>query len=231
MSVQDRHSKASEVELVSDPEEIARLEARNALQQFDAVTTLIERWTAPDPPLFRLRPSVLLHLQRIALEGLSPYAGNFRPSDILIFGSRHTPPHAYEVPELVEELCDYVNSNWGRSPAHLAAYTLWRLNWIHPFTDGNGRTARAASYLVLCVRLGYRLPGTRTIPEQIASNKTPYYEALEAADSGDLRPLEDLLSSLLATQLLDVHKAATSEGQPLSQAMGTMGEGDQEGGV
>ena len=102
MSAQDRHSKASEVELVSDPEEIARLEARNALQQFDAVTTLIERWTAPDPPLFRLRPSVLLHLQRIALEGLSPYAGNFRPSDILIFGSKHTPPHAYEVPELVD---------------------------------------------------------------------------------------------------------------------------------
>lgn len=210
MSDQDRHSQASEIELVSDPEEIARLEARNALKQFDAVTTLIERWTAPDHPAFRLRPSILLHLQRAALEGLSQYAGNFRPSDIEIVGSRHRPPHVYEVPELVEDLCDYVNANWDKSPAHLAAYILWRMNWIHPFTDGNGRTARAVSYLVFCIRLGYRLPGTRTIPEQIAENKTPYYEALEAADAGDLGPLEDLLMSLLAAQLLDVHKAAIS---------------------
>jgi Fic family protein len=209
MSEQERHSKASEIELVSDPD-VARLEARNALKQFDSVTALIEQWTAPNHPTFRLRPSILLHLQRVALDGLSPYAGNFRPSDIEIGGSRHKPPHAFLVPELVEELCDYVNANWERPPVHLAAYILWRLNWIHPFTDGNGRTARAVSYLVLCVRLGYRLPGTRTIPEQIAGNKTPYYDALEAADAGDLGPLEDLLSGHLATQLLDVHKAAVS---------------------
>lgn len=208
MSEQERHSKAREVQLVSDPDEVARLEARNALEQFDAVIALIEKWTAPDPPVFRLRPSILLHLQRKALEGLSHYAGNFRPSDIEIDGSRHRPPHASLVPELVEELCDYVNANGEKSPVHLAAYVLWRLNWIHPFTDGNGRTARAVSYLVLCIRLGYRLPGTRTIPEQIAGNKTPYYDALEAADAGDLSPLEELLSGLLATQLLDVHKAA-----------------------
>jgi hypothetical protein len=30
---------------------------------------------------------------------------------------------------------------------HLAAYLMWRLNWIHPFADGNGRTARMTSYV------------------------------------------------------------------------------------
>jgi fido (protein-threonine AMPylation protein) len=53
----------------------------------------------------------------------------------------------------------------------------------HPFTDGNGRTARAASYIVLCAHLGLRLPGSNTIPDQIAADKTPYYLALEAADA------------------------------------------------
>jgi Fic family protein len=82
---------------------------------------------------------------------------------------------------MVEDLCDYVNGQWTtRTALHLAAYVMWRLNWIHPFTDGNGRTSRAASYLVLCLRLGYLLPGRRTIPDQIAEDRTRYYKALEA---------------------------------------------------
>ena len=109
----------------------------------------------------------------------------------------------------VEEMCDYILDNWSKPAIHLTAYTLWRLNWIHPFTDGNGRTARAVAYLVLCVRLGYRLPGTKTIPELIAADKDPYYAALEAADAGDLTVLEKLLAALLAQQLYDIHRLAT----------------------
>ena len=92
---------------------------------------------------------------------------------------------------------------------------LWKLNWIHPFADGNGRTARAISYLVLCVALGIRLPGIQTIPEQIAGNKQPYYKALEAADMAfeksevRLQEMEELLGNALAQQLVDVHKKAT----------------------
>jgi Fic family protein len=92
------------------------------------------------------------------------------------------------------------------------------MNWIHPFVDGNGRTSRAVSYLVLCVRLGYRLPGTTTIPEQISRNKDPYYQALEAADNAntsgklDLTEMERLLESLLANQLVSVLDSARSGG-------------------
>jgi Fic family protein len=125
-------------------------------------------------------------------------------------------PDGYLVAELLEELCDYVNDNWDRStPIHLAAYILWRLNWIHPFDDGNGRTSRAVSYLVLCIRTGSRLPGENTIPEQIARNKKPYYEALEAADGAwkqgviDVSRLEELLADLLAAQLAGIFEQAT----------------------
>jgi Fic family protein len=214
---QDRHSRALEAELVSDPEEKARVEALNGVKQFDAVTEMIDFFSDPERE-FKLRPSQLLHLQRIALKGLSAYAGNFRPADIEIGGSRHKPPGAHMVPEEIEHMCDYVNDSWEKSsPVHLGAYALWKLNWIHPFTDGNGRTARAISYLLLCLRLGYRLPGTNTIPEQIAKDKTPYYKALEAADKQweskkiELSELENLLAALLANQLVGVHEQATGK--------------------
>jgi hypothetical protein len=134
-----------------------------------------------------------------------------------IAGSGHQPAGAHRVPELVEDLCEYVNGNWReRSPIHLASYVMWKLNWIHPFTDGNGRTSRAASYLVLCLRTGYLLPGKKTIPDQIAEGRKPYYDALEAADKAsaddriDLSEMEAPLSSLLARQLVGVFDDATS---------------------
>jgi len=112
---------------------------------------------------------------------------------------------------MVEELCDYINESWdSHSAIHLSSYVMWRLNWIHPFTDGNGRTSRAASYLVLCLRLGYLLPGKKTIPDQIAENRSPYYKALEKADEYaregkvDLSEMEHLLEQLIAKQLLSV---------------------------
>jgi hypothetical protein len=69
--------------------------------------------------------------------------------------------------------------------------------------------------MVLCAHLGIRLPGLKTIPDQIAADKTPYYKALEAADEAakqdqiDVGQLEGLLESLLAKQLVLVMQAAT----------------------
>lgn len=210
---EERHSSPADPELITDPDEKANKEARNGLKQFDAVIELVDYWLQPDRP-FKLRPSTILHLHRIALEGISAYAGNYRPAGIEIKGSKHKPVGAHQVPELIEELCDYVNDNWSRSAIHLASYVIWRLNWIHPFTDGNGRTSRALSYLILCVRLNDRLPGTNTIPDQTAQDKTPYYQALESVDKAweegrlGLNLMEELLSGLLANQLVSVLKAA-----------------------
>ncbi|MBS0220068.1 MAG: Fic family protein [Proteobacteria bacterium] len=217
MAPTDRKSEAVEPQLIADPDEQARVEAANGLRQYDHVVGLVQEWTAPERT-FRLRPSMLLGLQRTALEGLSSYAGTWRPADVRIGESTHTPPQAHLVPGLIEDMCDYVNDNFAtRTAIHLAAYVMWRLNWIHPFTDGNGRTSRAASYFVLCVKSGNVLPGKKTIPEQIATNKKPYYEALEAADKAwrsgqiDLKALEELLAAALATQLADYYRAATGQ--------------------
>jgi Fic family protein len=213
---EERHSQAEALSPINDPQELARQEARNVLRQYDEMMGQIGLWLQPERP-FRLRPSAILSLNRKALEGISPFAGSYRPGPVKIGGSKHTPPEAHLVPEKMEQLCDYVNENLGKSPIQLSAYTLWRMNWVHPFVDGNGRTARAISYVVLCSRLGYALPGTNTIPEQIAKDKKPYYEALEKADESDRRgnldvsAMEELLESLLANQLLSLIDAARRE--------------------
>jgi Fic family protein len=64
----------------------------------------------------------------------------------------------------------------------LASFVLWRMNAIHPFINGNGRTARAASYFVLCVKSGGWLPGAPILPELLRQNRLEYVSALQAAD-------------------------------------------------
>ena len=140
-----RHSVAEDAELIRDPAEVARAEARNGLRQFDLGLRMVEDALGKGAS-FKLRPSLLLALHREALTGISAAAGLFRPAGVGIEGSRHAPPGAHLVPELIEELCDYVNGRWRKAtPIHLSAYIMWRLNWIHPFVDGNGRTSRVAS--------------------------------------------------------------------------------------
>ncbi len=58
---QIRHSKALEAQIVSDPDKQAKIEARNGVRQFDAVTEMIEHFSDPQRK-FKLRPSHLLHL-------------------------------------------------------------------------------------------------------------------------------------------------------------------------
>jgi Fic family protein len=214
-----RHSVASEAPLIADDIARAEAEAKNGLLQYDyachAIIDAIEKGSG-----WRLRPSLLLGLHREALQGISPYAGNFRPAAVMIEGSLHKPVDAHRVPELIEDLCDYINDNWQEKTAiHLASYAMWRLNWIHPFSDGNGRTSRMISYVVLCIKLGLLLPGRKTIPDQIVENRIPYFDALEQADRNpmngpyDLSAMENLLGDMLAVQLTGVLEAAT--GKPL----------------
>lgn len=219
----DRDSVGAEPELLTDPNEIAERESENTLRQIDRVLDLVDE-VARDRRPFRLRPSTILGLHREALQGLSRYAGTWRPSPVEINKAKHVPPPEGDVPHLIEDMCDWVNDNWeSESALKLCAYIMWRLNWIHPFLDGNGRTSRAVAYLVLCARLGDRLPGRVTIPEQIAEDRRPYYEALEQADEHwkagnlDVSAMETLLEHYLAVQLSGVFREAGGNAAPSEQ--------------
>ena len=135
------------------------------------------------PRPFTLRPGLIRDLQKIAVEGIVNQPGEWRRSTVQITKSRHQPPEPHLVEALVIEFCDYINNNWHeRTPLHLAVYAMWRLNWINPFLDGNGRTSRTLSYLILTMKLGYELPGDPTIVKQIQDDRTRYFRALESAD-------------------------------------------------
>lgn len=129
----DRHSVAETPLVITDPDEIARREAENGIRQFNLALETIRTFVKDADRPFRLRSSLVLRLHQAALEGLHPLAGTYRNTPVKIGGSGHKPPEAAFVAEEMEHLCEYGNSNWEKPALHLAAYVLWKLNWIHPF--------------------------------------------------------------------------------------------------
>lgn len=110
-------------------------------------------------------------LQQLAIEGIYPCGGTYRDARtiIRISDSEHVPPEAAFVSSHMQELLDRINDR--RYPAlERAAYALWRLNWIHPFRGGNGRTSRCVAYLILCIDLGLMMPGLPMLPSLIHSS-------------------------------------------------------------
>ena len=137
-----------------------------------------------------------------AIVGLHSDAGRYRSHTVTV-GNYCPPPH-YRVEHLMDELVHWVNWNHQSLDAFkLAAYVLWGINNIHPFVNGNGRTARAVSYYVLCVKAGGPLPGHTILPEMLRNEpvRTEYVEALRMADSGDIDPLTTLVRRLVSQQI------------------------------
>lgn len=187
-----------------EPELHARLLERNLIRQYDLLANCIEIGQKQGP--FALDKYVLWALNHAAVTNISQFGGRFREEPIYV--GNHIPPHFDSVPDLMDRFISFIHENWDNlSPTQLAAYGLWRLNWIQPFIEGNGRTARAVCYYLLCVKYGGLLPGDKIVPERIRENRTPYYEALKAADRAwadgnlDLSELEAYLAHLLDQQL------------------------------
>lgn len=187
-----------------DPELYALVQERNLVRQYDLLTNCVEIGLRQGHTAFD--KYILWALNHVAVANISQFGGRFREEPIYV-GS-HKPPHFKEVPELMDRFVSTVHENWFNwTPTELAAYVLWRLLSIHPFIEGNGRTARAACYYVLCARSGTLLPGRTIVPERIRQNRAPYYAALRAADQAwdqgnlDFSELEAYLAELLAAQL------------------------------
>jgi tetratricopeptide (TPR) repeat protein len=122
--------------------------------------------------IFNIEPAQIRTLHRISMEGLLPNPGEYRKNSMAIGSSAHVPPNWASVAALVDDMCRYVNSNWSlRDPIHLGAFALWRLNWIHPFGDGNGRIARALCYAVLSIKDASCHPDTHSFEALIKKQK------------------------------------------------------------
>lgn len=206
-----------------------RLEAENGTRQYDFLRSLVETSLAVGRPF--LSQQILKALNYHAIACLHIAAGEFRPCQVTV--GTHMPPEHYRVQALMDDFINHVNRMWeSADPVVLASFVLWRLNHIHPFINGNGRTARAACYFVLCVKFQSWLPGRSILPELIRSVRDRYVEALVAVDASakagalDLGPLHLLLQELLENQVSNVSGAdSSSEPVPVAE------DGQEDGGV
>jgi Fic family protein len=131
-------------------------------------------------------------------------AGNYRKGSVRITGSVHLPPEGFELPRLMREFVAWIQkSRKSLHPVVFAALAHHRLAAIHPFEDGNGRTARLLMNLLLMQR-GYPLVVI------LKNDRKKYYRALEQADRGDEGALVRLIAQGVERSLDLYLKAAGS---------------------
>jgi Fic family protein len=190
-----------------NPALYARVQEQNLLRQYDLLSNCVE--IGLEKGIEAFDKYTLWALNYAAVANIAQFGGRFREVPILV--GNHIPPHFDKVPNLMDWFFSMIHENWTivDHPTWLAGYALWRLNWIHPFIEGNGRTARAACYYLICMKHGKLLPGRKTVPERIRENRSPYYAALRAADTAwdqgllDVSQIAKYLGGLLIAQLTE----------------------------
>lgn len=197
-------SKPEDKHLLCRPADKAELEVTNGVAQLELIEHLVNVRRISE-----IRASHVRELKQIAIDGIYPCGDGYRDAfrQVRIEGSRHELPHESRVPNLVDEMVDRLNTERESVPAiERAAYAIWRTNWIHPFPGGNGRTARALGYLVLCIDLGSVPGGEPQFPTHIYSAAGDYTRALRTADAGEkkgrpeLIPMSELVREAITRQ-------------------------------
>lgn len=159
---------------------------RNVLKFIDSVASQI----GPGKP-YLLNLETLLETHHLTVDKLVPedYSGKFRSRQVVLKNSKtgavsFTPPPAAEVPYLIEDLLNWVNSEDSRDihPVIKAGVVHYELARIHPFVEGNGRTARAIATLVLFLE-DYDIRKLFSLEEYFDSNPMDYYVTLQAVSN------------------------------------------------
>lgn len=120
--------------------------------------------------------------QLVVRETDTEFAGRYRTGSVIIGGADHTPPDAVDVPRQMEELIRWLKKNEkSLHPVELAAFLHHKVVFVHPFFDGNGRTARLVMNVFL-MRKGFPLAII------LRTDRKKYYRVLEKADKGNDAP-------------------------------------------
>ena len=163
------------------PKEFQSFADRNLTRQFEFLEETVK--SARVTGNVRINDEIILELNKRAVMFLCDAAGEYRRKNIRITNTKHQPPDFKKVRALMDKFIQYIEKNWDeKSSMHLASYALWRLGWIHPFVEGNGRTARAVCMLILSLKRGTYIPGRNIVPKQVRKARIAYYAALRVAD-------------------------------------------------
>lgn len=143
---------------------------------------------------YKFTTSDVLSVHSLVLDKIEKdFAGRFRTSGVRITGANFSPPNAMKVTTLMDELIDWVNAS-DINPLVKAAIFHHRFVWIHPFFDGNGRTARLL-FNIIFMKMGFP-------PAIILKlDRKKYYEALNKANENDYSKLLLLVLQALERSL------------------------------
>lgn len=184
------------------------LEAKNHHEAIQYLYDLIEHGNRQT-----VSEQLIRSLQQLVIKDIEDQAsGQYRKGNVMITGSTHRPPEAYEVPKLMEELVSWVRKNQNKMHSvELAALAHHRLVHIHPFSDGNGRTARLFMNLIL-MQKGYPMVII------LKNDRQKYYRALDKADRGNSTDIEKLIAQSVERSM-NIYLKVTKSGASASEKL------------
>ena len=173
-------------DLVNEKPIVARERDVQEVRNYLKVAAFIDEVYGDPDMEFDLR--TIRHIHYLTLAGIEDgyEPGEFRKIQNYVVNSKtkeviYTPPSASEVPILMLELVDWLRSDEANqlSPLLKSGIAHYQLVAIHPFLDGNGRTARALANLIL-YHAGYDIKRLFSLEEYYDANPASYYEALQS---------------------------------------------------
>ena len=146
----------------------------------------------------------LLELHTLVLGRGATGAGEYRKVEVAIGSQKHEPPPPLKVPEMMDAYFAWLRRAISDCPVPLQAAVAhaWLVH-IHPFRDGNGRTARAVMNLLL-MRAGFPIVIIRR------KDRKRYYDALALSDGGDIGPLLELIVDRAEDSLRELDRIRTA---------------------
>ena len=154
------------------------------LLNYKKAMDFLSKYLGRDEPISE---GIVRELHKILVKGVrgeNADPGNYRKIQNYVVNSRtrevvYTPPAPLEVPHLMLEFTEWINEVEDISPILVAGIAQFQFVHIHPFIDGNGRTARLLSTLIL-YKTGYDFKRLFTISEYYDKDRPAYYQAIQS---------------------------------------------------
>lgn len=145
---------------------------------------------------FTLSQNLIRQIQSLVISQIDKnIAGKYRSGSVAIAGSNIKPPMATEIQYLMSKTISWFGKNQKNlHPIELTAILHYKLVAIHPFDDGNGRTARLAMNIML-LQAGYPLVVI------LKNDRKKYYQTLSKADKGNLLPFIEFIAQSVERSL------------------------------
>ena len=201
-----------------NPANPAEDEKLQEIYNIEAALLFIEELWSRDPENFRVDHGLIRELHRLTTNGLSLSAegdatpGDYRSGYVRIAKSAHQPPDPADVHSLMDRLFIFLNNpDPPKYDLLKIALAHHGFTWIHPFSNGNGRTVRLFTYALL-LKSGFRVGGPRPATRLLnptavfCSDRDRYYAMLSRADAGTDEGLLGWCSYVLSGLKMELDK-------------------------